>query len=163
MQRYGWTLLLHDCVSTQLQRLHAAPERAKQQDPLGADTNPNVRLFAAHAKLIFDAVPSEPNRDEYRQGSTMVLVFRHWATCQGRPPCYEVFRFDWKSRIIVFALVNDENPLRFCASKSDPHTVFQHMPQRGHPPDDWEALVSHSHSDWREALSGERAQVPVST
>lgn len=149
MQRHGWTLLFHECVSEQLQKLHAAAERAKQQDPLGADTNANVRLFAALSKLIFDAVPSDPNREEYRQGNTMGPAFRHWRRAKVGRRFRLFFRFDSKSMIIVFAWVNDENTLRSSGSKSDPYAVFQRMVERGHPPDDWAALVSHSHSDWR--------------
>jgi toxin YhaV len=149
MQRHGWTLLFHECVSEQLQKLHAAAERAKQQDPLGADTNANVRLFAALSKLIFDAVPSDPNREEYRQGNTMGPAFRHWRRAKVGRRFRLFFRFDSKSKIIVFAWVNDENTLRSSGSKSDPYAVFQRMVERGHPPDDWAALVSHSHSDWR--------------
>lgn len=149
MQRHGWTLLFNECVSEQLQKLHAAAERAKQQDPLGADTNANVRLFAALSKLIFDAVPSDPNREEYRQGNTMGPAFRHWRRAKVGRRFRLFFRFDSKSRIIVFAWVNDENTLRSSGSKSDPYAVFQRIVERGHPPDDWAALVSHSHSDWR--------------
>ena len=149
MQRHGWTLLFHECLSEQLQKVYAASERAKQQDPVGADTNANVRLFAALSKLIFDAVPSDPNREEYRQGNTMGSAFRHWRRAKVGRRFRLFFRFDSKSRIIVFAWVNDENTLRSCGSKSDLYAVFQRMLERGHPPDDWAALVSHSHSDWR--------------
>jgi hypothetical protein len=54
-------------------------------------------------------------------------------------PC---FRFDSKTRIIIFAWVNDENTQRSSGSKSDQYTVFQRMLARGHPPDDWAALMS---------------------
>ena len=71
IQRHGWRLLFHECLSEQLQRLHAAAERARQQDPQGCESNANVRLFSALSKLIFNAVPSDPGREEYRQGRTM--------------------------------------------------------------------------------------------
>ena len=58
------------------------------------------------------------------------------------------FRFDSKTRIIIFAWVNDENTLRSSGSKSDPYTVFQRMLERGHPPDDWAELVAASRTDW---------------
>jgi hypothetical protein len=35
MQRHGWTLLFHDCVIEQLQKLHAAARRAQENDPEG--------------------------------------------------------------------------------------------------------------------------------
>lgn len=71
IQRDGWNLLFHECLVEQLRKLHAAAERAQKQDPKGSESNANVRLFAALSKLIFEAVPSDPNREEYRQGNTM--------------------------------------------------------------------------------------------
>jgi toxin YhaV len=58
------------------------------------------------------------------------------------------FRFDSNTKIIIFSWVNDENSLRSSGSKSDPYAVFQKMLQRGHPPDDWAALLSATKTDW---------------
>jgi toxin YhaV len=144
IQRYGWNLLFHECLIEQLQKLRAAAERAQQQDPQGFASNANVRLFAALSKFIFEVVPSDPQREEYRQGNTLGTAFRHWRRAKmGR--CFRLFfRFDSKTRIIIFAWVNDETTLRSSGSKSDPYAVFQRMLERGHPPDDWTALVSAS-------------------
>lgn len=149
MQRHGWNLLFHECLSEQLQKLHAAAERARQQDPQGFASNANVRLFDALSRLIFEVVPSDPNRDEYRQGNTMGSAFRHWRRAKIGRRFRLFFRFDSKTRIIIFAWVNDENTLRASGSKNDPYAVFQRMLARGHPPDDWAALVSASQADWR--------------
>jgi toxin YhaV len=94
-------------------------------------------LFSALSKLILDAVPSDPSREEYRHGKTMGTAFRLF------------FRFDSKSQILIFASVNDENTLRSSESKSDPYRLFQRMLERGHPPDDWGALLAASRNDWR--------------
>jgi toxin YhaV len=51
------------------------------------------------------------------------------------------FRFDSKSRIIIFAWVNDESTLRSSDSKHDPYAVFQRMFARGNQPDDWTDLM----------------------
>ena len=149
IQRHGWILLFHACVSAQLQKLHAAAERAKKQDPNGFDANANVRLFNALSKLIFEAVPSDPNREEYRQGNTMGPAFRHWRRAKIGRRFRLFFRFDSKSKIIIFAWVNDENTLRSSGSKNDPYAVFQRMLEKDHPPDDWATLVSASRSDWK--------------
>jgi toxin YhaV len=149
IQRHGWSLLFHACLSEQLQRLHAADERAQQQDPQGFESNANVRLFTALSKLIFDAVPSDPGREEYRQGNTMGPAFRHWRRAKVGRRFRLFFRYDSKTRIIIFAWVNDENTLRSSGGKTDPYAVFQRMLERGHPPDDWEALMAASQSDWR--------------
>ena len=149
IQRHGWNLLFHACLSDQLQKLYAASLRAQQQDPQGFKSNANVRLFGALSKLIFDVVPSDPNREEYRQGNTMGVTFRHWRRAKLGQRFRLFFRFDSKTRVIIFAWVNDENTLRSSGSKSDPYTVFQRMLERGHPPDDWAALVAVSRTDWR--------------
>ena len=61
---------------------------------------------------------------------------------------FYITQVDSKTKIIIFAWINDENTLRSSGSKSDPYAVFQKMLQRGHPPDDWAALVSASRSQW---------------
>jgi toxin YhaV len=149
IQRHGWTLLFHACVSEQLQKLHAAAERAKQQDAQDFASNANVRLFNALSRLILEAVPSDPNREEYRQGNTMGTDFRHWRRAKIGRRFRLFFRFDSKSKIIIFAWVNDENTLRSSGSKKDPYAVFQRMLDKGHPPDDWAELASASRSDWK--------------
>ena len=149
IQRHGWNLLFHEFLSEQLKKLHIAAERAKQQNPESFETNANVRLFGALSKLLFDVVPSDPNREEYRQGNTMGTAFRHWRRAKIGRRFRLFFRFDSKTRIIIFAWVNDENTLRSSGSKSDPYIVFQRMLERGHPPDDWAALMAASQSDWK--------------
>jgi toxin YhaV len=127
IQRHGWNLLFHECLTKQLQKLHAAVERAQKQDPQGFESNANVRLFTALSTLIFEAVPSDPNRDEYRQGNTMGAAFRHWRRAKIGRRFRLFFRFDSKTRIIIFAWVNDENTLRSSGSQSDPDVAFQRM------------------------------------
>ncbi|MBK6998700.1 MAG: type II toxin-antitoxin system YhaV family toxin [Rhodoferax sp.] len=148
MQRHGWTLLFHDCLIEQLQKLHAAVQRAQAQDPESHESNANVKLFYALSQLILETVPSDPNREEYRQGNTLGPAFRHWRRAKLGRRFRLFFRFDSQTRIIIFAWVNDENTLRSSGSKSDPYAVFQKMLQRGHPPDDWAALVSDSQSQY---------------
>ena len=149
IQRHGWNLLFHECLSEQLKKLHAADQRAQLQDPLGYQSNANVRLFAAISQLMFDTVPSDPNREEYRQGNTMGTEFRHWRRAKIGRRFRLFFRFDSKTRIIIFAWVNDENTLRSSGSKNDPYAIFQRMLERGHPPDDWFALTEASKVDWK--------------
>ena len=98
---------------------------------------------------MLDAVPSDPNREEYRRGNTMGAAFRHWRRAKIGRRFRLFFRFDSKTKIIIFAWVNDENTLRSSGSNSDPYTVFQKMLERGHPPDDWASLASASKEDWK--------------
>ncbi len=149
IQRHGWNLLFHDCLIEQLQKLDAAAARAKAQDPKGYKSNANVKLFNALSEVIFETVPSDPSRDEYRQGNTMGSEFRHWRRAKIGRRFRLFFRFDSRAKVIVFAWVNDENSLRASGAKTDPYAVFQKMLQSGHPPDDWNALSTASKSGWK--------------
>lgn len=149
IKRHGWNLLFHECITAQLQKLYAAAELAKKQDPQNFHLNANVKLFTALSKLIFDVVPSDPNREEYRQGNTMGPTFRHWRRAKIGRRFRLFFRFDTKVRIIIFAWVNDENTLRSSGSKNDPYVVFQQMLARGNPPNDWSVLMTASQPDWK--------------
>ena len=148
MQRHSWNLLFHDGLIEQLQKLQTAAQKAQTQDPQGFESNANVKLFNALAQLMLETVPSDPSRDEYRQGNTMGPACRHWRRAKLGRRFRLFFRFDSKTRIIIFAWVNDENTLRSSGSKTDPYAVFQKMLQRGNPPDDWAALVSASKLSW---------------
>lgn len=150
IQRHGWNLLFHECLIEQLQKLGDATGRAQRQDPQGFNANANIRLFAALSKLIFEIVPGNQDREEYRQGNRMGTAFRHWRRAKMGRRFRLFFRFDSKSQIIIFAWVNDENTLRSSGSNSNPFVVFQRKLERGHPPDDWTALVSASQHDWNQ-------------
>ena len=149
IQRHGWNLLVHDRLTAQLQKLDAAAARVRAQDPARYESNANTKLFAALANLIFETVPGDPNREEYRQGNTMGPAFRHWRRAKIGRRFRLFFRFDSKTRIIIFAWVNDENTLRSAGAKTDPYAVFQKMLKSGHPPDDWDALLKASKADWK--------------
>lgn len=148
MLRHGWTLLFHDCVIQQLQKLHAATQRAHKADPESFESNANVKLFRALSQLILDVVPSDPARDEYRQGSTLGHAHRHWRRAKIGRRFRLFFRYDSKAKIIIYAWVNDEQTSRSSGSKSDPYAVFEKMLKHGNPPDDWDALVQASKQDW---------------
>lgn len=150
MQRHGWTLLFHDCVVGQLQKLQTAVNRAKRADPQGFEGNANVKLFRALSQLMLEVVPSDPARDEYRQGNTMGAAYRHWRRVKVGQRFRLFFRYDSQAKVIVFAWVNDEQTLRSVGGKFDPYAVFQKMLGRGNPPDDWSALVAASQANWSE-------------
>ncbi|MBS7560175.1 type II toxin-antitoxin system YhaV family toxin [Pseudomonas sp. RC4D1] len=148
MQSHGWTLLFHECVVQQLQKLHAAAQRAERSDPEGFASNANVKLFRALSQLIIEVVPGNPARDEYRQGNTLGPAYRHWRRAKIGRRFRLFFRYDSIARVIVFAWVNDEQTLRSSGSRSDPYAVFEKMLGKGHPPDDWAALIAASQTDW---------------
>ena len=141
-ERHGWKLFFHDCLLEQLKKLEVAVDRSKRNDPSGYESNANVKLYIAISHLIFESIPSDPSRPEYRLGKTMGASFRHWCRAKIGRRFRLFFRYDSKLRIIIFAWVNDENTLRSAGSSSDPYAVFHKMLMRGHPPDDWNSLLA---------------------
>jgi toxin YhaV len=134
MQSHGWSLLFHDCLIEQLRKLKAASDRAEAAGPSGFETNANVKLYRALSQLIIETVPSDPAREEYRQGNTLGMAYRHWRRAKIGRRFRLFFRYDSKAKVIVFAWVNDEHTLRSAGSGSDPYAVFQKMLNRGTPP-----------------------------
>ena len=141
MKSGDWTLLFHPQIVGQLARLARAVEQARRRDPKGWTQNANVKLLAATRKLMFEVVPGDPARPEYRQGSTLGAEYRHWFRVKFGGRFRLFFRYDSRSRIIVYAWVNDESTLRKAGSKSDPYAMFRRMLDHDDPPDGWRALL----------------------
>jgi len=150
MQRHGWTLLFHEYVIGQLQRLYVAAQRAQTKDPKGFESNANVKLFRALSQLMMEAIPGDPARAEYRQGNTLGTAYRHWRRAKIGRRFRLFFRYDERAKIVIYAWVNDGQTLRSAGSQTDPYTVFKKMLGRGNPPDDWNDLVHASKQDWNE-------------
>ncbi len=149
MQRHGWTLLFHDCLIDQLRQLHRAAQRAQRSNPTGFSSNANVKLFRALSRLMLEAIPQDPSRNEYRQGSTLGARYRHWRRARIGRRLRLFFRYDAGAKVIVYAWVNDQSTLRSSGSRVGPYTVFARMLARGNPPDDWGSLMTASRPDWQ--------------
>jgi len=156
MQRHGWTLLFHDCIIAQLQRLCIAATRAEEKDPQGFKNNSNVKLLRGLSQLMMNTIPSDPSRDEYRQGNTTGSAYRHWRRAKIGRRFRLFFRYDSKAKIIIYAWVNDTQTLRSSGSQSNPYAVFQKMLERDNPPHDWESLVRESKKTWDDTQISER-------
>ncbi|MFJ4047097.1 type II toxin-antitoxin system YhaV family toxin [Pseudomonas hunanensis] len=140
--------MFHEGVTLQLRKLQEAAARAEQNDPQGFESNANIKLFRGLSHLIMEAVPADPGRDEFRQGNTLGTAYRHWRRAKISRRFRLFFRYDSRSKVIVYAWGNDENTLQSAGRKSDPYAVFEKMLGRGNPPDDWDALIAATRSDW---------------
>ena len=117
----GWTLLFHEALIDQVKTLADGCRRARRADAKNFQSNANVKLFAALAKLLLEIIPSDPTRPEYRQGNTLGQAYRHWFRAKFFGRFRLFFRYDSRSRIIVYTRVNDERSLRQRGGKSDPY------------------------------------------
>ncbi|SDB45993.1 toxin YhaV [Desulfonatronum thiosulfatophilum] len=146
MQRHGWTLLFHDCLLRQLQRLSEVCERTRAAAPSDWQSNANAKLFHALSRLMLETIPSDPSRSVYRQGTTLGKSHRHWRRAKIGRRFRLFFRYDSTAKIIIYAWVNDEKTLRQAHGKTDPYAVFQKMLAQGYPPDSWNQLLIESES-----------------
>ena len=140
----GWRLFAHPLFLTQVQALAQQVETLQRKDPEGyVNKNPSKRLSAI-TQLAFDTIPQDPTRSEYRQGNTLGEQHKHWFRAKFFQQYRLFFRYHAGSKVIVFAWVNDEQTKRAFESGDDAYRVFRKMLASGHPPDDWDQLLSES-------------------
>ncbi|MDH3594502.1 MAG: type II toxin-antitoxin system YhaV family toxin [Rhodospirillales bacterium] len=141
MRANGWDLYFHPLLIGQLQKLADAFSRAKRKDPDGYGSNANVKLLAAVSRLLLATVPLDPAAPQYRQGKTLGGGYTHWFRAKFGGRFRLFFRYDSRSKIIVYAWMNDESGQRKAGDKGDPYAVFKKMLDNDNPPDGWAELL----------------------
>ena len=139
---HGWTLLMHPLFELQLNALIQKVEALKTKQPVTYKAKNDTKRLAAIEALVFDIIPQDPARAEYRQGATLGAQHKHWFRAKFFQQYRLFFRYHQASKIIVYAWVNDENTLREYDNKTDAYQVFARMLQSGNPPGDWEGLLA---------------------
>lgn len=139
----GWQLFAHPLFLDQIEKLAAAVEKAQIKDPRSWRKSANAKLLAALRQLVFETIPQDPTRPEYRQGGTLGDARKHWFRAKFGGGRFRLFfRYSSSAKVIVFAWVNDETTLRTYGAKSDAYAMFRKMLDGGNPPDDWAALIA---------------------
>lgn len=158
----GWQLFAHPLFLDQLDRLVGAVERSRAKDPRGWRKSANAKLLAALRQLVFETIPQDPTRAEYRQGGTLGDARKHWFRAKfGNGRFRLFFRYSTSAKVIIFAWVNDATTLRTYGAKSDAYTVFRKMLDKGNPPDSWEALLEAANdADARQRLEAASPDMP---
>ena len=141
----GWTLYAHPLFLDQLERLTTAVERAAKKSPAGYAASADAKLLAAMRKLVFEVVPVDPARPEFRQGGTLGGNRKHWFRAKFGGGRFRLFfRYSTSAKIIIYAWVNDRDTLRTYGAKTDAYAVFKGMLDKGNPPEDWAVLMAQS-------------------
>lgn len=138
----GWTIFAHPLFLNQLELLTQQVEVLQQKDAVGFVKKNATKRLAAIVKLVFEVIPQDPARAEYRQGNTLGEDHKHWFRAKFFQQYRLFFRYHALSKVIVFAWVNDEETKRAFESSDDAYRVFRKMLESGHPPDDWEQLLA---------------------
>jgi toxin YhaV len=140
---HGWMIMAHPLLLDQLEKLTSAVEDIARKRPDDYQKSADAKLLAALHELIFNRVPLDPTAGQYRQGGTLGAGRKHWFRAKfGNGRFRLFFRYDSRSKIIIFAWVNDENSLRTYGARTDAYAVFRKMLEQGNPPDDWAALLA---------------------
>ena len=120
----GWTLYAHPLFLSQLDRLTEAVTKKAKKDPKGFVSSADAKLLAALRTLVFEVVPLDPGRPEFRQGGTLGPERKHWFRAKFGGGRFRLFfRFSTSARIIIFAWVNDRDTLRTYGAKSDAYGI----------------------------------------
>lgn len=143
----GWCLLAHPLFLNQFESLKVAVEVLYEKDPAQYKEKNVTKRFAAITKLIFTQIPQDPTLTEYRQGATLGDEYKHWFRAKFFQQYRLFFRYHLKSKIIVYAWVNDENSKRAYDSKSDAYYVFKKMLDKGNPPNEWDDLFNEAQQE----------------
>lgn len=123
----------------------ASVERDRTKNPKTYESGSNFKLLSALQTLMFETIPADPARQEYRQGDTLGADRKHWFRAKFGGQRFRLFfRYESKAKIIVYAWVNDSDTKRTYGSKTDAYAVFRKMLARGNPPDGWDALLAAS-------------------
>ena len=125
-------------------RLTAAARRDRARAKRhGTPPTSNQKVLASILDHVYTRVPADPGSDEYRQGKTLGPARAHWRRAKFGAGRFRLFfRYASRGRIIIFAWVNDRETLRTYGARTDAYAVFRRMLDRGHPPDDWDALLA---------------------
>jgi toxin YhaV len=95
----------------------------------------------AIVEVALNRIPQDPSNPRYRVGGALGDDKKHWFSDSFGKGRYRIFfRYDSKTKIIIFAWVNDEQTLRTYGSNSDAYKVFASMLASKNPPDSWDDL-----------------------
>ncbi|MBV8618423.1 MAG: type II toxin-antitoxin system YhaV family toxin [Curvibacter sp.] len=139
---HGWTVFAHPLFLDQYEKLLGQVAELQAKDPEGYKKKNAAKRLAAIVSLAFDVIAQDPARPEYRQGNTLGDEHRHWLRAKFFQQYRLFFRFHAPSKVIVLAWVNDADTKRAYESDSDAYRVFRKMLASGHPPSDWELLLT---------------------
>lgn len=145
----GWTIFAHPLFLDQLEGLIKQVKKLKKKDPAGYKKKNATKRLAAINKLALEKIPQDPTLSEYRQGGTLGDDRKHWFRAKFFQQYRLFFRYHSKSKVIIYAWVNDDKTKRSYGSRTDAYSIFEKMLESGNPPDSWEKLLKQAKTESR--------------
>ncbi len=142
----GWALYTHPKFDEQYETLIAAVEAENKKDQANYQKTNAAKILSAVQELIEKQIPADPTDKKYRQGDALGAGNKNWFRAKFYGQFRLFFRFDSKSKTIVYAWLNDEDSLRAYDSKTDAYATFQKMLAHGNPPKSFDDLLKVSGS-----------------
>jgi toxin YhaV len=142
-----WKIYAHPLFLDQFETLLTKVEGLRQKGPRNYKLRKSTKLLAAIVKLAFAEIPQDPTQSKYRQGKTLGDNYKHWFRAKFFQEYRLFFRYHLKSKIIVYAWVNDDKSKRAYGSKTDAYSIFHKMLNSGNPPDNWDDLLKEAKNE----------------
>jgi toxin YhaV len=137
----GWTLLQDPAFAEAYEELVATVERLRNKHPETYRKKAPTKILAAVEKLTKDVIPSNPAASDFDLGNTIGPEHRTWKRAKFLQQFRLFFRYDTKSKVIIYGWVNDESTKRAYGQQTDAYRVFRKRLAAGDPPTDWDDLM----------------------
>lgn len=137
----GWTLLQDPAFAGAYEHLVVTVEKLKEKHRDTFKKKAPAKILAAVEKLTKEVIPADPTSPAFDMGNTIGPELRAWKRAEFLQQFCLFFRYDTKSKIIVYGWVNDEDTKRAYDSQVDAYRVFQKRLAAGDPPTDWSDLI----------------------
>lgn len=130
-QASGWLLLADDHFLEAITKLELQAQKQYKAE----------RKLAVVQALVLERIPANPQDATWVMGTTLSQEFRSWRRAKFYQQYRLFFRFDSRSRVIIYSWFNDDETLRAYGSKTDAYRVFESMLSNGKPPTSWQELL----------------------
>ena len=137
----GWTLLQDPAFAEGYEDLVATVEKLREKHPETYRNKAPTKILAAIEKLTKEVIPADPTSPAFDLGNTIGSEHRAWKRAKFLQQFRLFFRYDTKSKIIIYGWVNGEKTKRAYGSKTDAYRVFQKRLAAEDPPTDWNDLI----------------------
>jgi toxin YhaV len=144
----GWTIYMHPLFGAQYTDLKSQVAGFKRKNPHTYEKQSGTKRLAAIHKLVFEIIPEDPSKSEYKQEQAYVDDRKHWLSATFFQQYRLFFRYHEESKIIVYTWVDHETPTLSYDNKTDTYKTFAAMLAAGNPPDSWDTLLQSAFSHY---------------